>query len=96
MLISEAKLYGVYNFIVDYHTMPICHHVNMHTFRMILSDPWEGGGRVDRSHVNMSGMLIVSLRGVNSGFWFHAITKSVQDKNATILPSRYLLGFLQK
>ena len=76
MLISEAKLYGVFNFTLDYHTVLISHHVNMYTLRMVLPVPcmcvrvfvrWGGGGggKEESSHVNIPGMLVVSFRGEN-------------------------------
>ena len=33
--------------------------------------PGGGGGGGENSHMNGAGMLVVSLRGVNIGFWSH-------------------------
>ena len=55
---------------------------------MLLRVPGGGGGRwVANSHMKGSGMLVVSLRGVNFGFWSHL---GCSEQNVIILSRKGL------
>ena len=43
----------------------------MHAPQDLQNPPGGGGGEGRESNINRGGMLVVSLRGVNFGFWFH-------------------------